>query len=300
MTPAATGTDTAGSLRIPSALCGTSTIKPTRGMVPLGGIVPLGTTLDHAGPMARTLEDCAALLTVLAGPESGRPWTALARPAPDSAGSSPLQGRRVAVSPRIGLVDLDPDVADGFDHALETLRRLGASIVEVPAPAAPLDLGDDFLDVVTAELLAYHRRFDGRRELYRPALREWVETGERRALSAEAYVDAQSRRRALTATWADWLAAERIFALVEPTVPVVAPLRGDGYDRAGSDFALISLTHYWDWTGFPVVALPSGLGARSGLPVGVSLIGPAATDWDLLAAGESLQDELGVPRPPSY
>ena len=83
-----------------------------------------------------------------------------------------------------------------------------------------------------------------------------------------------------------------------PTIPVVAPLRGDGYEHAGSDYALISLTHLWDWTGFPVAAIPAGVG-RSGLPVGVSLIGPAGSDWDLVSLGIALQAELGVPEPPA-
>jgi Asp-tRNA(Asn)/Glu-tRNA(Gln) amidotransferase A subunit family amidase len=147
-------------------------------------------------------------------------------------------------------------------------------------------------------MLAYHRRFDGRRELYRPALREWVEEGERRALTGEGYAAAQARRRAVTAAWAAWLEEHRLTALLEPTIPVVAPLRGEGYDHAGTDYALISLTHFWAWTGFPVVALPAGVGA-SGLPVSVSLIGPAASDWELLAAGIELQGSLGVPEPPA-
>ncbi|MGH2928304.1 MAG: amidase, partial [Solirubrobacteraceae bacterium] len=78
MVPAATGTDTAGSLRIPSALCATSTIKPTRGLVSMTGIVPLAPSLDHAGPMARSVADCAALLAVMAGPELADPRTAFA------------------------------------------------------------------------------------------------------------------------------------------------------------------------------------------------------------------------------
>ena len=85
--------------------------------------------------------------------------------------------------------------------------------------------------------------------------------------------------------------------MIEPTIPVVAPPRGDGYDHWGTDYALISLTHLWDWTGFPVAALPSGVGAESGLPVGVSLIGPAGSDRGLLSLGEALQAELGVPEP---
>jgi len=287
MTPAATGTDTAGSLRIPSALSGTSTLKPSRGLVPLRGVVPLAPTLDHAGPMARTLADCAPLLAALLG---------LPGPPPGARGLAEL---RLAVSPRVGLVELDADVAAGFDGALAACRRLGAELVEPPPPEAPLDVGDDFIAVVLAELLPYHRRFDARRELYRPSLREWVENAEAQALSAEAYLAAQARRAEATFAWTDWLAANRIDAVLEPTVPVVAPVRGDGYDHAFTDAALISLTHTWDWTGFPVAALPAGVGAQSGLPVGVSLVGPPGRDFDVLAAGVELQAELGpvtVPR----
>jgi aspartyl-tRNA(Asn)/glutamyl-tRNA(Gln) amidotransferase subunit A len=279
-TPAATGTDTAGSLRIPSAICGTSTIKPTRGSVPTRGIVPLAPTFDHAGPMARSLADCGPLLAALAG-------------ANPSVQRAPL--RRLAVSPRLGLVELDPDVADGFEAALSGCRGLGVDVVEGPAPDVELDLGLLFLDLVCTEMLAYHRQFDGRRELYRPSVRGFIDYGERGALSAEAYVAAQERRVEETYRWLDWFAEHRIDALLEPTVPIVARFRGHGYDEAFTDAAEISFTHYWNWTGFPVAALPAGVGRRSGLPVGVSLIGAAGSDWDLLAAGVALQARLGIP-----
>ena len=278
--PATTGTDSAGSLRIPSAMCGTSTIKPTRGLVPMRGILPLGPTLDHAGPMTRTVRDCEPLLAALAAvvpPTARRPL------------------RRVAVSPRVALVDLDPDVAEGFDAVLTALSEtLGAKRVEPPPPPAALDLGLDLLDVVCSEMLVYHRRFDDRRELYRPSIRGFLEYGESRAMSAEEYVAAQTRRTELTDAWLDWLAEHRIDTIVEPTVPIVAQPRGHGYDEAFTDVAEISLTHYWNWTGFPVAALPSGVGRRSGLPVSVSLIGRLGADWDLLAAGAALQEELGT------
>jgi aspartyl-tRNA(Asn)/glutamyl-tRNA(Gln) amidotransferase subunit A len=207
-----------------------------------------------------------------------------------------LAGARLAVSPRIGFVELEGEVAAGFEAAADVCARLGASVVHVDPPLE-LDILSDYFDVFGAEMLAYHRRFDGARELYRPSIREFVERAEERALPAEAYVAAQGRRRDLAAAWADWLAAERIDAVLEPTVPEVARLRGPGYDHAGSDLALILLTHYWNWTGLPVVALPAGLGAESGLPVGVSLIGPAGSDWRLLELGIELQAELGVPAP---
>ena len=222
------GTDTAGSLRIPSALCGTSTIKPTRGTVPTRGIVPLGPTFDHAGPMARSLEDCAPLLAALA--DGNR----LERRAPV---------RRIAVSPRLGLVDLDADVADGFETALGACRSLGLEVVDVPAPDISLELGLTFLDLVCAEMLVYHRRFDDRRGLYRPSIRGFIDYGERRALSAESYVAAQGQRAEATWRWVDWFAEHRVDALIEPTVPIVAQPRGHGYDEAFTDVAEISLTH---------------------------------------------------------
>ena len=152
--------------------------------------------------------------------------------------------------------------------------------------------------MLTTEMLVYHRRFDAHREEYRPSLREWVETGERRAMSAEDYVAAQRRRLRRPAPGPDWLAEHRIDALLEPTIPVVAPLRGDGYDHAGTDYALISLDAPLGLDGLPR-RCASGRCRQSGLPVGVSLIGPAGTDWDLLALGEGLQSELGVPEPPA-
>jgi aspartyl-tRNA(Asn)/glutamyl-tRNA(Gln) amidotransferase subunit A len=276
--PAATGTDTAGSLRIPSAFCGTSTIKPTRGLVPLRGIVPLARTLDHAGPMARTVRDCEPLLAAMSGLRV------------DSTQSRRV--RRVVVSPRVG--DLDPDVAEGFDAAL---AALGSPVVAVPPPSVALDLGTAPLDLLCAEMLAWHRRFDDRRELYRPSTRGFLEYAEQRGLTPAERAAIQRRRRRDTARWVDWLAEHRIDAIVEPTVPIVARPRGSGYDAPFADVAEISLTHYWDWTGFPVVALPSGVGRRSGLPTGVSLIGPPGAEWELLAAGATLQDALGVPDP---
>ena len=275
--PAATGSDTAGSLRIPSAECGTSTIKPTRGLVSLRGIVPLAPTFDHAGPMARTVHDCEPLLAALAGIE----------PPGDR-----RQLRRWAVSPRVA--DLDPDVADGFERALEALP---GERVEPQRPSARLDVLGEFFDLVLTEMLAYHRRFDDRRGDYRSAIRARLEHAERRAMTAVEYVAGQAGRAEDTAAWCDWLDERQVDAIVEPTIPIVAPVRGRGYDETFGDLDDLSLTHYWDWTGFPVVALPAGVGRRSQLPVGVSLIGRPGADWDLLSWGTALQAELGTVTP---
>ena len=286
MIPLATGTDTAGSLRIPSALSGTSTIKPTRGTLPLRGVFPLSGSLDHPGPMARTLADCAIALTALAGDAA-------------LAGGATLQGARLAPSPRLGLVETDPDVLGGFERALAACRTLGAELVEPAPPAASLDLGNDFLDVLSTDMLGHHRRYGTDWAKLRTSTRELLEYAEQRAMTGAEYGDTQLRRGGLTAAWLDWLAEHRIDAVVEPTVPIVAPLRGHGYDAFFTDEGIdyIRFTHYWDWTGFPVAALPAGLGSGSGLPVGVSLIGGPGAEWRLLDLGRELQAELGVPRP---
>ena len=169
--------------------------------------------------------------------------------------------------------------------------------MELPPPAARLDVLDEFFDLVLTEMLVYHRRFDDRRADYRPSIRARLEHAENRAMSAQDYVAGQVRRTEDTAGWCDWLAEHRIDAVVEPTLPIVAPVRGLGYDEAFSDLDDLSLTHYWDWTGFPVVALPSAVGSRSGLPVSVSLIGAPGSEWDLLDWGAALQDRLGTVSP---
>jgi aspartyl-tRNA(Asn)/glutamyl-tRNA(Gln) amidotransferase subunit A len=92
--------------------------------------------------------------------------------------------------------------------------------------------------------------------------------------------------------WRRWLDEERIDLVIEPTLPVVAPLRGGGYDNAGSDIDLISLTSMWNWTGFPVVSFPCGLGARSALPTGMSLIGAPGSDRAVAGAGVALEQLL--------
>jgi aspartyl-tRNA(Asn)/glutamyl-tRNA(Gln) amidotransferase subunit A len=275
---AATGTDTAGSLRIPSSECGTSTIKPTYGLVSQRGIIPLAPTFDHPGPMTREVRDCEPLLAVMAGAQPPREGRAL---------------RRWALSPRIGF--LDPDVAEGFERALAALP---GERIDPPPPAARLDVLGEYFDLVLTEWLVWHRRFDGRWGEYRYSNRVRLEHAVERAMTAEEYVASQDERREDTAVWRDWLAEHRLDALVEPTLPIVAPVRGRGYDEPFGDVHDLSLTYYWDWTGFPVVTLPSGVGSRSGLPVSVSLIGAPGADWDLLAWGAELQEKIGMVSPP--
>ena len=179
---------------------------------------------------------------------------------------------------------------------------LGATIVEPSPPATSLDVGQLFLEVVATDMLAWHAPLLAEhRDAYRPSIRDLLEFAETRAMTGTEYAQAQWERLAAADAWTDWLAAERIDAVLEPTVPIVAPKRGHGYDAFFTDEAIayIAFTYMWDWTGFPVVALPSGVGRRSGMPVSVSLVGASGAEEALLRMGITLQDELGIPEPPA-
>jgi aspartyl-tRNA(Asn)/glutamyl-tRNA(Gln) amidotransferase subunit A len=305
MVPAALGTDTLGSLRIPSALCGTSTVKGTHGRVPIDGIVPLAPSLDHSGPMARTVADAGALLDALA---AGGPQVSPLLPPPAAfdglphearPGPRPLAGLTVALTDRPRRQRLEADVEDGLDAARAACERLGAAVVEHSAPdeLPPAHM----TTILLAEMWVFHRDHADRIERYRPSIRELVEASGA-GTDAAAYIEAQQRRAAFTAAWERWLDHHGVDLVLEPTVPLVAELRGAGYDpghAGGEGDPLIALTSTWDLTGFPVAALPAGLGPRSGLPVGVSLIARRGAEAAVVQAAIDLQEhELLPPVPP--
>ncbi|MGH2858923.1 MAG: amidase [Solirubrobacteraceae bacterium] len=296
MVPATLGTDTCGSLRIPSACCGTSAIKPTHGRLPLDGIIPLAATLDHPGPMARTVADCAALLAAMA--HGGAAATALHPPPAPLAdlplsprpGPRPLSGLTVALTDRPEKASAQTEVADALGTARRACERLGARVVSAPAPWA--HDWDDLSAVLMTEAWAYHRRYADRFDRYRPAIAEFLE-GARAFTDVGAYIRAQRHRCEGTELWERWLSEREIDLVLEPTLPLVPYDRGPGYDRghpAGAGDPLIALTALWDMTGMPVVSLP--VSCR----VGVSLIAARGREAALIAAAIDLQEhELGVP-----
>jgi aspartyl-tRNA(Asn)/glutamyl-tRNA(Gln) amidotransferase subunit A len=299
MTPAALGSDTCGSLRIPSACCGTSTIKPTHGRVPLDGIVPLASSLDHPGPMARTVADCAAILSgMAAGPAAATalhppPAPLGALPLEPRAGSSPLDGVTVALTDRPEKIPMNEEVARGFDQAVRACERLGARVIH---KAAPWELGwDDLSVVLMSEVWAYHSGHAERHDRYRPQVAEFIEAA-RNFTDAQAYVAAQERRATGTAAWEEWFAHEGVDCVLEPTLPVLPLPRGPGYERghpAGPGDPLIAFTAMWDMTGMPVVSLPVSW------CVGVSLVAPRGHEASLTQVGIDLQEHaLGVPGDP--
>jgi aspartyl-tRNA(Asn)/glutamyl-tRNA(Gln) amidotransferase subunit A len=281
MVPAAVGTDTCGSLRIPSACCGTSAIKPTHGRIPLDGIIPLAPSLDHPGPMARTVADSAAVLAAMA-PDGELPLTA--RPGP-----TPLGGVTIALTDRTDSIDLEAPVAAALDQAIAACERLGAKVVRHPAPWT-FDW-NDLSVVLLTEAWSYHAQHAERRDLYRPAIKEFVDAASN-FTSAEALAAAQRRRAQGTAEWERWFAEHAIDLVLEPTLPIVPYERGPGYDSGhagGPGDPMIALTALWDMTGMPVACMPVTWEA------GVSLIAPRGRERRLLQPAIDLQEHaLGV------
>jgi aspartyl-tRNA(Asn)/glutamyl-tRNA(Gln) amidotransferase subunit A len=295
MTPVALGSDTCGSLRIPSACCGTSAIKPSHGRLPIDGIIPLAPSLDHPGPMARTIADCAALLDAMA--QGGPPTSALAPPptpigplpTAGRPGPRPLAGVTVALTDRSEALELEPEVASALDSARRATQALGARMVSRPAPWK-LDW-DDLSTVLMTEAWAYHAQHAERRDRYRPAIAEFVEAAST-FTDAQAYLGAQQRRAQGTAAWEEWFQANRIDLVLEPTLPITPYGRGPGYQRGhagGPGDPMIALTALWDLTGMPVVSLPVSWCA------GISLVAPRGHEAPLVQAAIDLQEHTLPP-----
>jgi aspartyl-tRNA(Asn)/glutamyl-tRNA(Gln) amidotransferase subunit A len=296
MIPAALGSDTCGSLRIPSSCCGTSALKPTHGLLSLGGIVPLAPTLDHPGPMARTIADCAALLAAMAA--GGSPVNpTMPPPAPlgelalgPSGGPRPLEGRTIALTDHTDTTPLDAQVAAALDAARQACEQLGARVVSARAPWH--QDWDDLSCLLLTDVWAYHAQHAARADRYRPAIAEFVEASEH-FTNASAYLAAQQRRAAGAAAWEDWFVQRDIDLVLEPTLPIVPYRRGPGYDRGhagGPGDPMIALTALWDLTGMPVAALPVTW------ETGISLIAPRGHEPELVAAAIDLQ-ESALPAP---
>ncbi|HEY2318920.1 MAG TPA: amidase [Solirubrobacteraceae bacterium] len=296
MAPAALGSDTCGSLRIPSACCGTSAIKPTHGLLSLEGIIPLAPTLDHPGPMARTIADCAGLLAGMA--VGGPPVNPTVPPPPPlsdlplapSEERRPLAGLTIALTDRTEQTLLDAKVAAAMDTARRACERLGARVVAAPAPWH-LDW-DDLSRLLLTDAWAYHAQHAGGADRYRPAIAEFVEAAQG-FTDAAAYLAAQERRAAGAAAWERWFGENGIDLVLEPTLPIVPYGRGPGYERGhagGSGDPMIALTALWDLTGMPVASLPVTWEA------GMSLVAPRGREALLVAAAIDLQ-ECALPAP---
>ena len=269
----ALGTDTGGSIRIPSALCGIVGLKPTYGRVSRSGVLALAWSLDHVGPMTRCVEDAALMLNVLAGHDAKDPGSSLEDVPDFSVGlKDGIHGLRVGVARDDFFVNVDPQVVRATEAAVEMLRRQGAEVVEVPAPLVRKAVIITSV-IMSAEAATYHT------VLLR---NHWSEYGAQvRArllpgfgVPAEAYLNAQRARHAVTAELRAVL--NQVDVLVYPSEPVVAPLVEATTVTVGSHTepvaaAMTRLNRAGNMSGFPAATVPCGF--VDGLPVGLQILG---------------------------
>ena len=256
----ALGTDTGGSIRIPSAACGTVGLKPALGELSCDGVVPLSTTLDHVGPMTRGVWDAAVMYRAMKGADPGTP--------------SPASGRLVFGVPRPFFCDLlDAGAARALERAAAALVEAGHRVIDVEVQHAAWT-PHVYLHIVLPEAAWYHAPWLERHAaLYSPGVRIRLEMG--RYVLAEDYVRAMRLRALLTG--AVDRALDGCDALLLPTMPMGAPPLGAsavdiGGRREPIRAAMLRLTQLFDITGHPAIALPAGA-AEDGLPRGVQLVG---------------------------
>jgi aspartyl-tRNA(Asn)/glutamyl-tRNA(Gln) amidotransferase subunit A len=287
----AVGTDTAGSIRLPAALCGVVGLKPTYGRVSRCGIIPLSWSLDHAGPMARSVTDVALLLEAMVAGKDPCDPAAAGPPLPDLSAAlrADVRGLRVGV-PRPYFYDrLEPSVATVVAEALRTLAGLGMELREVALPRVELTFALGRA-IQRPEASAYHRRqLREVPELYGDELRGDLEVGE--LFLATDYIHAQRVRAELRAQWLEVM--DRLDVLATPTVPVGAPRAAgttaqEGPTSGSVKGTLLHNTYPANLVGFPALSLPCGLTAER-LPVGLHLIGRPFDEATVLRAGHAYE-----------
>jgi aspartyl-tRNA(Asn)/glutamyl-tRNA(Gln) amidotransferase subunit A len=272
----ALGSDTGGSIRIPASLCGCVGLKPTFGAIPLDGTIPLGWSLDHAGPLARTVEDAGLLLDVLSG-----------KAAPARRVST--RGLRVGVLRGPLVQNVQPGVARQLEAAAGALRRRGLRLREVRIPELEWTVATQLV-TLRAEASAFHRRWMRTRlGAYGADVRVRLQLG---ALVAGAdYVLAQRMRARIRA--AVGRAFDAVDVLLLPTTPITAPIVGERTVRWHSgeepiDGALVRLTAPFNLTGLPALSIPFGTAA--GLPVGMQVVGQWNDEARVLAVGRLIEE----------
>ncbi len=288
--PVSIGTDTGGSIRIPAALCGVVGLKPTYGRVSRRGVFPLAWTLDHPGPLTRTVEDAALVLQAIAGPDPRDPAT-LGQRVPDftEALDRPVAGLRVGVLVDDYHQEMAEDVRAAFEEALGILRSLGMEIVPVRFPR-PVEAGAAQTAIIMAEAASVHERWlRDRPGEYGADTRARLQRGQ--FLSATQYLRAQRARALVREEVADLFRS--CAALVCPTTPsVAAPIHEDAVVirgvRVNVRDTMTRMTRLWNLTGLPAISVPCGFGA-GGLPVGLQVVGSAMDEATVLAVAHAFE-----------
>jgi aspartyl-tRNA(Asn)/glutamyl-tRNA(Gln) amidotransferase subunit A len=290
------GTDTGGSIRIPAALCGVTGHKPTFGMVSRRGVSALSSTLDHAGPLGRTVDDTVALLEVIAGHDPGDPYSSSA-PVPDfrSQFDRGLAGLTIGVAESYFCDRLAPDVAATFENAVRTLEGAGATIRQVEF--ADVELCPHVVDVVCGvEAAAWHATQIGMSpDKFGADVQDALAVGA--AYTGVDYLEGLRARAAVIAGM-EAVFDSGIDLLVSPTIAMTAPPYGaKEVEFGGSTVRILdginALTVPANVTGMPALTVPGGFGS-DGLPVGLQLMGCPGADATVLGAGRAFEALAGV------
>ncbi len=310
LVPAATGTDTGGSIRQPASFCGITGIKPTYGRASRYGMVAFASSLDQAGPLARSAEDCALLLSGMCGPDPDRDSTSLDLPAEDftrSLGDS-LAGLRIGVPREFFGEGLAPDVRAAIEAALKEYEKLGARLVPISLPRTELSIPVYYI-IAPAEASSNLSRFDGVKFGHRAAHYADL-TDMYKKTRAEGFGD-EVKRRIMIGTYvlshgyydAYYLQAQKIRRMIAddfqqafklcdviagPVAPTVAWKLGEKNDDPLANYLADIFTLPASLAGLPGMSLPVGLGA-GGMPVGLQLIGNYLQEARLLNLAHRLQ-----------
>ncbi len=291
LVPMAIGSDTGGSIRIPAALCGVTGLKPTYGLVPTDGVEPLSWSLDHLGPLAASVEDCALSLEVLAG---GGDYTAGLE--------GGVRKMRIGVLAGPPFSPMAPDVEAAFREAVQTLRGLGAAPVELDIPELEYTLPAEFA-IVGPEAAARHRLLLRRRpELIDPDIRQVLTAGA--LMPTSHYLKGLQARRVIRDAIRREMTERRLDVLASPTLPAAAArLEQQEFEFGGQaesvTLAYVRTTAPFNLSGQPALSVPCGFDRR-GLPIGLQLAGRPFDESTVLRAGaayEAASDWQGRPPP---
>jgi aspartyl-tRNA(Asn)/glutamyl-tRNA(Gln) amidotransferase subunit A len=319
LSPAATGTDTGGSIRQPASLCGITGIKPTYGRVSRYGMIAYASSLDQAGPMAKTAEDCALLLNVMAGHDANDS-TSLERPAEDFTAklgkpwmadtTLPLKGLRIGLPKEYFGDGLQADVRAAVQSAIEHFKKMGADCIDVSLPKTELSIPVYYV-IAPAEASSNLSRFDGVRYGHRAD--EYVDLLDMYKRSRSEGFGAEVKRRILIGTYvlshgyydAYYLKAQRIRRIIAqdfqnafkqcdiimgPVAPTVAGKIGEKTSDPTQMYLEDIYTLSPNLAGLPAMSAPCGFGAN-GMPVGLQMIGNYFSESSLLQVAHAYQQE---------
>lgn len=308
LAPIATGTDTGGSIRQPAALCGITGLKPTYGRVSRYGMIAFASSMDQAGPMARTAEDCALVLEAMAGADAlDSTCSDQAVPHYSAHLSDSVEGMRVGIPKEFFSSDLNPDVAVVIETSLKELERMGAKLVDVSLPSTSLGVSTYYI-IAPAEASANLSRYDGVRygyrcenptdlqDLYLRSRSEGFGDEVKRrilvgafTLSAASYdqyfMKAQQVRRLIAKEYDDVLS--QVDVIAGPSAPNTAFVLNDTSKSITDMYMEDVFTIGANLAGLPAMSVPAGF--VSGLPVGMQLIGRRFGEVDILKLAHQFQ-----------